>query len=130
MSKLDNFNGTDYSKITYTNTHSFLFPHPPQELEQHLVCGFKYVIPPWKRETQIQDTARKTRPPAKELSTFLKLYTVKTKGRFWAFVIRVLIIHMHLVVTWHCEPTSQHICYKLENVPFRENHTLLGYTMW
>lgn len=51
-------------------------------------------------DTQIKANARKTRLPAKELSTFLKLYTMKTKGRSQAFVIKkVLRIHVHWVVT-------------------------------
>ena len=46
--------------------------------------------------THIQATARIMRLSAKELSRFLKFHTMKTKGKFWAFVIKkVLRIHMH-----------------------------------
>ena len=45
---------------------------------------------------QIEATARKMMFPAKELSTFLKFYSMKRKGKSWAFVIKkVLRTHMH-----------------------------------
>lgn len=60
------------------------------------MCVFKCSCANRPLNSQIQATARKISLLAKELSTFLKIYTVKQKGKYWAFVIKKVSTHMHL----------------------------------